>query len=115
MIGSHISSAISPLLCAGLKKKKAEPVSYAVRIRASDSYFSMPKMKASAVHIRKIRAETKHEHRFENPMAHVPQVLAPKSDDLGHQIFKSEKKHGLQIQDVIQDSKQQQNDRRVGC
>ena len=37
--------------------------------------------------------------------------FGPKSDDLGHQIFKSKKGMGSEIQDVIHDSKERQNDR----
>ena len=46
--------------------------------------------------------------QFENPMTQDVGFW-PKSDDLGHQIFKP--KNGMLSKDAIHDSKQQQNDR----
>ena len=48
--------------------------------------------------------------RFENPMALVVGFWA-KIRRLGSSEFQIEKWHGLEIQDVIHDSKQQQDDR----
>ena len=82
---------------AGVPSCKA--VSYAVRFRASDFYFSTPKIKASAccavrVLVYQVQNMTGFFSIFENPMAQVVRFW-PKIRRPGPSDFQVEKGHGL--------------------